>query len=142
MADNKAMVQSMYDAISRGDDIDALLDEHVTADFVEHEELPGAPAEASGRQLAYQALTMLQNAFTDLRFNVEDMIEEGNRVVARLTVTGTHTGDFMGIPASGNAVAVGAVDIFQMRDGKVAAHWGVTDSAAMMMQMGAIEPPG
>lgn len=142
MADNKAMVQSMYDAISGGGDVSAMLDEHVTTDFVEHEQIPGAPSGLSGRETARQGLETIQDAISGLRFNVEDLIEEGDRVVARLTITGTHSGEFMGIPASGNEIAVSAVDIFQMRDGKVAAHWGVTDSAAMLMQMGAMEPPG
>jgi len=141
MADLKAMVQSMYDGISTASDVGAMLDEHVTEDFVEHEEMPGMPA-ASGRDQAEQQISMLQRAFSDLRFNVEDMIQEGTKVVARATVTGTHTGEFMGIPASGNKVDFKVIDIFDFRNDKISAHWGVTDSGAMMMQIGAMEPPG
>jgi len=62
--------------------------------------------------------------------------------LALLTVTGTHTGEFMGIPASGNKTKVPTIDVFQFRDDKISDHWGVTDSGAMMMQIGAVEPPG
>ena len=141
MADLKAMVQSMYDGISNATDIHAMLDEHVTGDFTEHEEMPGIEA-ASGRETAAQQISTFQRAFSNLRFNVHDLIEEGDQVVARVSVTGTHTGELMGIPASGNDVDFKAIDIFKFRDGKISDHWGVTDSGTLMMQIGAMQPPG
>ena len=141
MADTKAMLRGLYAGITSDADIGALVDEHVTHDFIEHEEMPGTVA-ASGRDQAVQSLSAMQGAFSDLRFNVEDIIAEGDKVVARLTITGTHTGEFMDIPASGNKIDVKVIDIFQLRDDRISAHWGVTDSAAMMMQIGALEPPG
>jgi steroid delta-isomerase-like uncharacterized protein len=140
MGDLKAILQSLYDGISTTSDVGAMLDEHLTEDFVEHEEMPGT--NASGRDLAVQQISMLKSAFSDLRFNIEDLVEEGNKIVARVIVTGTHTGEFMGIPASGNKVEVPTIDLFHFRDDKITDHWGVTDSAAMMIQIGAMEPPG
>jgi steroid delta-isomerase-like uncharacterized protein len=141
MADLKATVRSMYNGISGASDVSAMLDEHVTEDFVEHEEMAGIQA-GTGRDLAEQQISMMQRAISDLRFNVDELVQEDNKVVARVTVTGTHTGEFMGIPASGNKLEFRAIDVFHFRGDKISDHWGVTDSAAMMMQMGAIEPPG
>ncbi len=141
MGTAKDLVRGMYDDISGGVDVGTMLDKYVTDDFIEYEELPGMSA-SSGKEAARQQIGMMQAAISDLRFNVEDMVEEGNKVAARVTITGTHTGEFMGIPASGGTLDVKAIDVFEVRDGKVAAHWGVTDTAAMLMQIGAIEPPG
>ena len=141
MSDLKATVRSMYEGISSADDVGAMLNDHTTEDFVEHEEMPGFEG-ASGRERAAQQISMFRDAFSDLRFNVDDLVEEAGKVVARVTVTGTHTGEFMGIPASGNKIEVPTIDVFQFRDDKISDHWGVTDSGAMMMQIGAVEPPG
>lgn len=141
MADLKAKVRNMYKGLSSGSDVNAMLDEHVTEDFIEHEEMPGIKA-GTGRDAAKEQISMMQKAISDLRFNVDELVQEDNKVVARVTLTGTHTGEFMGIPATGNKLEVKAIDVFHFRDGKISDHWGVTDSGAMMMQMGAIEPPG
>lgn len=141
MADLKAMVRSMYDGISNATDVHAMLDTHVTADFTEHEEMPGIEAVTS-RETAAQQISAFQKAFSNLRFNVHDLLEDGDHVVARVSVTGTHTGEFMGLPATGNDVDFKTIDIFKFRDGKISDHWGVTDSGTLMMQIGAMQPPG
>lgn len=140
MGSAKDVVRGMYDDISGGVDAGTMLDKYVTDDFVEHEELPGIPA-GGGKESAKQQIGMMQAAISGLRFNLQDIVEEGNKVAARVNITGTHTGELMGIPASGGKLDFNAIDIFEIRDGKVAAHWGVTDSAAMLMQMGVMEPP-
>ena len=83
-------------------------------------------------------------AFDGLRMDVEDLYADGDTAVARVTIRGTHNGEFMGVPASGKEIAVPAVDIVRYADGKGVEHWGVTDTMAMMEQIGAIpeEPPG
>jgi steroid delta-isomerase-like uncharacterized protein len=84
---------------------------------------------------------MMHAAFPDFRIDVHEMLEDGDKVVARITMAGTHEGEFMGMPASGNKFAIDAIDILQFRHGKASAHWGVMDRAAMMEQlMGG--PPG
>jgi predicted ester cyclase len=68
---------------------------------------------------------------------VDELLQDGDKVVARVTFSGTHDGEFMGVPASGHRVEWSAVDILQFRDDKVVAHWGVMDMAGAMAQMGA-----
>jgi steroid delta-isomerase-like uncharacterized protein len=131
--DNKALARRFYeDAINTGN-LD-LLDEFIADDFVDHEALPGMPT--TGPDAAKAALGMFKAAFSDIKFTVEDLIAEGDKVVARATVTGTHDGDFAGIPPTGKSFSISTIDIIEFRDGKAITHWGVTDQAAMMQQLG------
>jgi predicted ester cyclase len=82
---------------------------------------------------------MYMAAFPDLRMEPQDVLPSGDKVVARITCTGTNQGDFMGMPASGKSVEVEAIDIIRFGDDGLAhEHWGVFDAMAMMQQLGAI----
>ena len=137
MSDLKALARRLYDEAINVGNAD-MVDELTTDDFVEHEALPGMP---TGRDAPKQMIHMANQGFSNFRMVVEEMSSEGNKVVVRLRMQGTHTGDFMGIPASGHEIDVPAIDILELRDGKVSAHWGVTDMAAMLEQMGVGGPP-
>jgi steroid delta-isomerase-like uncharacterized protein len=78
---------------------------------------------------------MLTNAFPDLRVDVEDMVAESDRVVARLTFTGTHRGAFRGIEPTGRKVSFGAIRIYQLADGKVVDTWAYQDSLGLVSQL-------
>lgn len=132
-ADNKALARRLYDEVINAGNLD-LLDELVADDFVEHEAFPGMPA--TGPEAPKAVLGMFKAAFSDMKFTVEDMIAEGDKVVVRATVTGTHDGEFMGIPPTGKSFSASAIDIVEIKDGKATAHWGLTDQAAMMEQLG------
>lgn len=134
MPDNKAVLRNFYAALEAGGDVDAAIEEYVAEDFVEHEALPGMDAT---RETPRQMFAMMHAAFPDLGITVHELLAEGDKVVARITFTGTHQGEFLGVPASGNVVAIDGIDVMQLRDGKVVAHWGVTDMAGAMAQMGA-----
>jgi len=135
---NKALMQHFIDEVVNGRNLDAI-DELLSEDFVEHEELPGLEP---GRNGVKQFFGMMEAAFPDLRFNVQHLLAEGDLVVAHSAVTGTHTGsDFMGIPASGKPVAVSVIDLVRFRDGVGVEHWGVADMATMLQQLGVMPPP-
>ena len=72
---------------------------------------------------------------------LEGTPNEGDIVAARTTWRGTHKAEFMGVSATGNPVEFGAIDFVRFRDGKASEHWGQTDAMALMMQIGAMEPP-
>ena len=132
--DHAAALRRMYDAIN-AHDLDA-----VTAvmadDFVDHEEIPGLAPTREGT-LAFFRMTIA--AFPDLRFEAEDVLVDGDKVVARTRFTGTHQGDFVGVPASGKHVDVALIDIIRFGDDGLAhEHWGVMDELALMQQLGAI----
>ena len=86
-----------------------------------------------------QYFRMLIAAFPDMRMNVEDVIASGDKAVARVRVSGTHKGEFMGMPATGKSAAVNLIDITRFGDDGLAhEHWGVVDQLALMQQLGAI----
>ena len=132
--DHAATMRKAYELIS-AHDIDGFGD-LLNDDMIEHEETPGFPPTKDGVKAFFNAYIA---AFPDLRMNVEDVIASGDKVVARFRATGTNTGDFMGMPATGKSVDVQGVDIIRFGDdGKAAEHWGVFDAMAMMQQLGAI----
>jgi predicted ester cyclase len=112
----------------------------MAADFVEHEELPGL---APTREGAIEFFRMDISAFPDLRFDPEDMLSSGDKVVTRARATGTHEGEFMGIPPTGKRVDVQLIDIVRFGDDGLAhEHWGVFDALAMMQQLGVVSETG
>ena len=136
---NKALVRQLVEeAINQGN-ISAI-DELLIPDFVEHEELP--PGIPSGREAPKVLFTMLRSAFPDLKATTEHLIAEGDEVVLHMTWTGTHEGEFMGIPPTGKRISINVIDILGMAEGKCVEHWGVMDSMAMMQQLGVIPAPG
>jgi steroid delta-isomerase-like uncharacterized protein len=132
--DHAATARRLYDLINAGDI--GRFSEHLADDFVEHEKTPGlAPTKAGVKDF----FRMLLAAFPDLRMNVEDVFASGAKVVARVRYTGTHRGEFMGMPATGKSVDVQLIDMFLFGDdGLVREHWGVMDALAMMQQLGAV----
>jgi steroid delta-isomerase-like uncharacterized protein len=134
MTDLKALAQGMLDGINVESNIDATVDKYMHEDFVEHEPIPGMDA---SRETPRQMFKMMHTAFPDFHIGVKEMLQDGDKVVARVTMAGTHKGDFMGMPPSGNSFEINVIDILQFRGDKVAAHWGVMDMAGLMEQLGA-----
>jgi steroid delta-isomerase-like uncharacterized protein len=136
--DHASTMRRLYELLSAGD-IDAFGD-LIAEDFVEHEETPGLEPTKEGVKELFRMYTA---AFPDLRMEAEDILASGDKVVARVRGTGTHQGEFMGIPATGKSVDVQLIDIIRFGDDGLAhEHWGVFDALAMMQQLGAIpEPP-
>jgi steroid delta-isomerase-like uncharacterized protein len=111
------------------------IEEFCTEDFVEHEEFPGIPNNRDGVR---QFFEMMRAAFPDLHMTPESVVEEGDRVVARFRMTGTHQGEFMGVPATGRHVDVSGYDEVRIVDGRAIEHWGTLDAMTLMQQLGAI----
>ena len=135
MPDNKALITSLYAAINdrRLDGIDDL----VAEDFIEHEAFPGLPTR--GPEAPKAALGLFLTALPNFHMTADEILTDGNKVVVRGTMAGTHQGDFMGIPATNNSFKIQFIDIVEFEDGKATQHWGVTDQAAMMQQLGLVE---
>lgn len=117
----------------------SVFDEMVAPDFVEHEQLP--PGIPDGREGVKVMSTMLRSAYPDFKATIDDILAEGDKVVVRMTWSGTHQGEFMGIPATGKSVSIGVIDIIRIAGGKLVEHWGQMDSMGMMQQLGAIPAP-
>jgi steroid delta-isomerase-like uncharacterized protein len=132
--DHAATMRRLYDLINAGD-VDAF-GEVLADDFVEHEELPGLAPTREGVKAFFRIYLA---AFPDLRMDPEDVLPSGAKVVARVRATGTHRGDFLGLPATGRAVDVQLIDIVRFGDDGLAhEHWGVFDTMTMMQQLGAV----
>jgi len=132
--DDGGALRRMYDMVNAGDveGFGALLAD----DFVEHEETPGLAPTKEGVKEFFR---MYLAAFPDLHFDAKDVLVSGDKVVARARATGTHQGEFMGIPATGKSVDVQLVDIVRFgEDGLAQEHWGVFDALAMMQQLGVV----
>ena len=134
MSDLKAIGRRFYDEIINGGNLD-LIDDLIHDDFVEHELIPGVP---EGKEAPRVFMNMLRAGFPDVRMTIEDMVEEGEMLVVRARMTGTHEGEFMSIPATGNKIEVALVDMVRFEDGQVIEHWGLMDALAMMQQLGVI----
>ncbi len=133
--DNKALARRFYNDVINGGNLE-VIDELVSEDFVDHEAFPGMPT--TGPESPKATFAMFFAAFPDLQMTVDEMIGEENKIVARVTMSGTHKGEFMGIPPTNKGFKISAIDIGEFRDGKLTEHWGVTDQAAMMEQLGLV----
>ena len=132
--DHTKSIRRLYDLINAGD-IDGF-GRQLADDFVERDELPGLPPTKDG---VVQYFRIMLAAFPDMRMDVQDSFASGDKAVARLRISGTHQGEFMGIPATGKSVSVNLIDITRFGDdGLAREHWGVADLLAMMQQLGVI----
>jgi steroid delta-isomerase-like uncharacterized protein len=115
--------------------IDAV-DEIYASGFVGHD--PAMPEDARGVEGAREFYGMYQSAFPDVQITIEEQVAEGDTVATRWTARGTHQGELLGVPPSGNRVEVAGVTISRIEGGKVAEEWDNYDALGMMQGIGAI----
>ncbi len=131
---NKAVVRRFIEEVQNNKNMD-LFDELNAEDFVNLSAPPGMPSDREGGKMFLGGFLA---AFPDSQVTVDDMIAEGDRVATKKTFRGTHTGDFMGIPPTGNRVTLQYVDILRLRDGQIIEHWLSMDQLSFMQQLGVI----
>jgi steroid delta-isomerase-like uncharacterized protein len=134
---NKAAFRRLHDAANTGDAqlISRTIDELVEPDVLIRTPLP---VQATGAQALKEVFARLHRAFPDLHITVEDLIAEGDKVVSRNSVTGTHRGEYMGRPPSGRSVAYKEIYICRFVNGRIAETWGIVDVLSQMQQLGLI----
>ena len=137
MSDLKALAMRVYDEVFNEGNLD-LIDELLAEDFVEHEAIPGLPTD---REAPKMFMNMARNAFPDFRMAVEEVLQDGNKVIVRARASGTHRGEFMGMAATGKTFEIPLIDIMEYDGDKTIGHWGVMDMAGMMEQLGVGGPP-
>jgi len=98
---------------------------------------PGIPAPLNVEQFQGPAQGIYAG-FSDFNHSIEDVIVDGNKVACRVSITGTHNGDFQGIPASNKSIAVGAITIFRVENKRLSEHWISVDLLGIMTQIGAV----
>jgi steroid delta-isomerase-like uncharacterized protein len=127
---NKAAVRACFENASRGN-FDAL-DDILTTDYVLH------PEEARGAEGLKEMVQRYREALSGLTVSIEHQFTDGDYVATRYTITGTHEGDLMGTPPSGKDVAFSGITISRCKDGRIAEEWELTDTVALLGQVGAL----
>lgn len=136
-ANNKATVRRFRDAMNTRDAalISKTIDEVFDPGVKQH-----TPFEVTGVQaLKEMVFATFYRAFPDIHFTIEDLIEEGDKVVVMDRVTGTHQGEFNGIPPTGRSVSYSEIFILRFASGRIAEGWGVVDIFSQMKQLGLIQ---
>jgi len=134
--DNKTLARQAYDAFNQKNL--AAYYELFTPDFVLH----NASMTIQGLEGYKQFLSMYLAAFPDARLTLDDVIGEGDKVVTRQTLHGTHTGALMGIPPTGKQVSSTGIIITRLENGKAVEQWTNYDDLGLLQQLGVVPPPG
>ena len=135
--ENKAIARKFFKMFELGDT--GLADKVVAADYVNHNALPG---QRLGIEGVKQFATSIKNAIPDIQFNIGDQIAEGDKVVTRYTVGGTHQGELFGISATGKQVKWTATATMTVANGKIQEAWINWDQWGLMQQLGIVPPLG
>jgi steroid delta-isomerase-like uncharacterized protein len=137
--ENKALAHRFHlDIFQRGNFV--VVDHLISPNFVWH--APGTPPEwTQGPEGVRRAAAAVRAAYPDLDFTHEDTLAEGDRVMIRWTMRGTHNGPLMGTPPTGKSVTVTGVDIFRIAGGQIVELWQHWDQLGMLQQLGVIPAP-
>jgi steroid delta-isomerase-like uncharacterized protein len=133
--DNKTLVQRFYEEVINQKNL-AALDQFVAPNAVNHTVPSGLPQGPS------QFLSMHLNAFPDLKVTVVDLLADGDRVVALVSIHGTQQGALRGVSSTGKPITVMGINIFRIANGKMVEHWGLSDRLSALQQLGVFTTPG
>lgn len=137
--ENKALVLRMIDEILNRGNI-AVAPELMAPDIVRHG--LGALFPSAGDVGGVKNfLGMMRAAIPDMRAEVHDTIAEGDRVVVHFTMSGSHTGDLLGIQGTGRRVSIPCINIYRIAAGKIAETWQLAGELSLLAQIGAYSPP-
>ena len=134
--ENKALARKFFRMLELGDS--NMAEEIVAVDYYNHD----APDPNIGLDGVKAAVKAFKNAFPDAQVNIAYQVAEGDKVVNRYTWSGTHQGEFYGVPATGKQVSWSATATFRVADGRIREAWLNTDRWGVMEQLGAIPIPG
>jgi len=96
------------------------------------------PTPGPGIQEMNNVITTCRAAFHGLKVTVDDILAEGDKVTARFTARGTHNGEFMGVPPTGKEITMTGIEIFLIKDGKIAELWGEANLMGLIQQLGIV----
>jgi predicted ester cyclase len=135
-AANKALVRRFYKDVYVGWNF-ALVDEVVSPEFTSHDWPDNGP---TGPQAFRDYYAAIRSAVPDARYEVDDLIAEGDRVVVRWRLLGTHEGDFRGIAPTGRPITLKGIAIYRVDAGKLMERWVVSDLLGVLEEIGAPAP--
>lgn len=129
---NKQLARDYFAAFLARDE--AWWTAHIAPEFRRHD--PGLPFEVRGPKGVKQLADALHPGIPDMQLPIEDVVAEGEKVLVRLRVRGTHGGDLMGVPATGRPIDIAVLDLFEIRDGRLVEHWALLDNLGLLRQLG------
>jgi steroid delta-isomerase-like uncharacterized protein len=132
--ENKKICQRFFEELHNQNNPD-IINDLVSPDVYSHDPFPGQKPGAIGLK---ETTELFRKAFPDLQVKINDMIAEDNKVMSKLTVTGTHMGEFMGFAPTHNEISYEEVIVLRLENGKIVEHWAVADALSLMQQLGAI----
>jgi steroid delta-isomerase-like uncharacterized protein len=135
--ENKEIVRQFWGVWEEGNL--GLVDELVGLDYVNHS--PGMPNQPEGPEGIKAVVSMFRAGMPDLRVVIEDVIAEGDKVMMRYRIEGTHEGELFGVPPTGRRVSIESITVERVSGRKIREHWRVTDTLDMMQQLGVIPAP-
>ena len=136
--ENKALTRRQLEEVFNKHNPGAV-DQFFGPDYVNHSALPGMPNDRDGLKASVSGFL---SAFPDLKVTSDFQVAEGDKVVMRYTATGTHTGELMGMPATGKRVHMTGISIARVAGGKIVEEWNEADMMGMMQQLGVVPAPG
>ena len=135
---NKAAMRRIYEDIWNQGNFN-VVDEIVSPDYVGH--LPTPPGAPSGREGLRWLIQMYRTAFPDIHVQVDDQFAEGDKVLTRITIQGTHQGLFMNVPPTNKKISVTALVVTRFKNGQNVEGWAELDRFGLMQQLGVIPAP-
>jgi steroid delta-isomerase-like uncharacterized protein len=130
----KKDVTLWYEAFNMKDP--ALLDRILSENWVD---IPTAPGQPAGREGVKPLLAQLTTTFPDFKVSIEEILQDGNKVIVRSEITGTQRETFMGFPAKNRTMTIQAVDIHEFKDQKIVRTWHTEDWMTGLRQLGVFE---
>jgi len=136
--DNATIIRRFVDEVITEGKIDSAA-QFVWEDVVEQVPLPG---QGPGLEGLKDIVRAMRTGFPDIFFSIQEQITEGDRVASRFEWTGTHKGEFLGIPATGQRVCVWGIVIDRLHNGRIKDTRIIMDTLGLMAQLGALAPMG
>jgi steroid delta-isomerase-like uncharacterized protein len=136
-AANKALIRRFFEEVWSTGDL-SRRDAFLAEGYRGHMAGAAQPIDRDGWTAWFQGF---RAAFPDARFTVEDMVAEGDRVAARLTMRGTHLGPLNGVPPTGRTVVVSGMSLERVADGRIVEGWNENDALGLLQQLGVLPPP-
>ena len=131
---NKTVVSDFIDGLFTKGDLGAV-DTYLAEDFINHDPPFGVTPDREGMRAAG---AMMRSACPDWHSDQHALIAEGDLVVERFTASGTHRGDVLGVPGTGNTVSLPGINIFRVRDSRIVERWGRLDELGLLRQLGVV----
>jgi steroid delta-isomerase-like uncharacterized protein len=137
---NKAVVRRYFEEAWNKMNLD-VVDEIIAPDLLDHE-VDGSQQKSGPGDVKRYLTRYYHNALPDVRMTVEDQVAEGDKVVTRITVRGTHQGELLGVPATGKRIEVTGISVDRIEGGKIVEGWVSWDRLGLLRQLGAVPKPG